>query len=207
MIKPSLRGASGRRNFAVLSLLSLVLLAGLPALAHHPVELFHWQPTPLNGLMSGLFHPVLGPDHLLFLLALSLVGLRHRAGWMLGLLAVGLGGSAVGLLVPGLPGAELLVALSLIVVALVLGERVPRQWLLPAFALHGYVLSASVLGWTAMPVAAYLVGLMLSQGLLLVVSLRLLAASAATVGPRTRTALAMAVAGSGALLALAPLLA
>jgi urease accessory protein len=207
MIKPSFRGTSGRRNVAVLGLLSAAFLAALPAQAHHAMELLHWQPTPLNGLMSGLLHPVLGPDHLLFLLALSLVGLRHRTSWMLGLLAVGLAGSALGLLVPGLPGAELLVALSLIGVALVLGERLPRPWLLPAFALHGYVLSASVLGWTAMPLAAYLVGLLLSQGLLLVVSLRLLAASAATLTPRTRTALVLAVAGSGAFLALAPLLA
>ena len=200
MIKPSFHGASGRRNVAVLGLLSAALLAALPAQAHHAMELLQWQPTPLNGLVSGLLHPVLGPDHLLFLLALSLVGLRRKASWMLALLVVGL-------LVPGLPGAELLVALSLIGVALVLGERLPRPWLLPAFALHGYVLSASVLGWTAMPLAAYLVGLLLSQGLLLVVSLRLLAASAATLTPRTRTALVLAVAGSGAFLALAPLLA
>lgn len=171
------------------------------------MELFHLKPTAFNGLISGLLHPVLGPDHLLFLLALSLVGLRHRSGWMLGLLAVGLAGSAIGLVAPGLPGAELLVALSLVVVALVLAERLPRPWLLAAFALHGYVLSASVLGWTAMPVAAYLFGLLLSQGLLLFASLRLLAASVGSIAPRTRRALALAVAGVGTLLAVAPLLA
>jgi urease accessory protein len=207
MMKQSTRGASGRRALALLGLTSLAVTAALPAQAHHAMELFHWKPTAVNGLISGLLHPVLGPDHLLFLLALSLVGLRHRSTWMLGLLAVGLAGSGMGLLVPGLPGAEVLVALSLVVVALVLSDRLPRFWLLPAFALHGYVLSASVLGWTAMPVAAYLVGLLLSQGLLLFASLRLLAAAAAAMGPQTRRALALAVAGVGALLALVPLLA
>lgn len=203
-----LRGRSGSRAAGLLGLATLAFLAtGLPAEAHHAMEALSLKPTALNGLLSGLLHPVLGPDHLLFLLALSLVGLRHRAGWMLGLLAVGLMGSALGLLLPGLPGAEVLVALSLVLVALVLAERLPRPWLLPAFALHGYVLSAAVIGWTAMPVAAYLLGLLLSQGLLLFASLRLLAVFAASLAPWVRQALVVAVAAAGTLLALAPLLA
>ena len=69
----------------------LLLLAAAPASAHHLMELFHQQqPTPLAGLLSGLGHPLLGPDHLLFLLALALVGLQRSSRWMLGLLAVGL---------------------------------------------------------------------------------------------------------------------
>jgi urease accessory protein len=157
--------------------------------------------------VSGLLHPVLGPDHLLFLLALSLVGLRQRVSWMLGLLVVGLLGSWAGLVLPGLPGAESMVALSLAVVALVLLDRLPAPWLLPAFALHGYVLSASVLGWSTMPVAGYLLGLAISQGLLLFASLQLLARSAARLAPPTRRWLALALVGAGSALALAPLLA
>lgn len=64
-------------------------------------------------------------------------------------------------------------ALSLVVVGLVLCDRLPRWALLPAFALHGYVLSAPVLGWEATPVACYCLGLLLSQGTLLLLSLRL----------------------------------
>ncbi|MFM2159280.1 MAG: hypothetical protein RLZZ124_1754 [Cyanobacteriota bacterium] len=48
--------------------------------------------------------------------------------------------------------------------------------LVPAFALHGYVLSASVVGWESTPLAAYLVGLLVSQALLLLVSLTLVRA-------------------------------
>jgi hypothetical protein len=58
-----------------------------------------------------------------------------------------------------------------------------------------------------MPVAAYLAGLLLSQGLLLLVSLRLMAHSTAAMAPRTRRLLALALAGAGGLLAFAPLLA
>ena len=212
MTKFSRDGVSGSRPslFGVAlaaSPLALLILAVSPARAHHPMQLFHWQPTPFHGLISGLLHPVLGPDHLLFLLALSLVGLRQRASWMLALLGVGLLGSWAGLVLPGLPGAEAMVALSLAVVALVLLGRLPRLMLLPAFALHGYVLSASVLGWSAMPVAAYLAGLALSQGLLLFASLQLLARSAGALAGRTRLRLALALAGAGTFLAVAPLLA
>jgi urease accessory protein len=151
-----------------------LVLGAAPASAHHLMELFQQrQPTAMAGLLSGLGHPLLGPDHLLFLLALGLVGLRQSRRWLLGLLAVGLASTGFGLLLPGLPGAELLVALSLAVEGLVLCGRLPRAVLVPAFALHGYVLSASVVGWESTPLAAYLVGLLVSQALLLLVSLTL----------------------------------
>lgn len=149
----------------------LALLLAAPAQAHHLIDISGLKPTAFNGLLSGLAHPVIGPDHLLFLLALALTGLRQRRRWMLALLLVGLLGSAAGLIGPGFAGAELLVSLTLVVEALVLLERLPRLLLLPAMALHGYVLSASVVGWSSMPVTTYLSGLMISQGCLLLLAL------------------------------------
>jgi urease accessory protein len=164
---------------AVFACLSLPLAAA-PASAHHLMELFHQsEPTPLAGVLSGLGHPLLGPDHLLFLLALGMVGLRQSGRWLIGLLATGLAASGLGLLLPGMPGAETLVALSLVLVGLVLCDRAPRWTLLPAFALHGYVLSASVIGWETTPIAAYLLGLLISQGALLLLALRLVSGAAA----------------------------
>ncbi|NDF00541.1 MAG: urease accessory protein UreJ, partial [Verrucomicrobia bacterium] len=49
------------------------LLLPAPASAHHAMAFLHMQPGPLAGIVSGLMHPVLGPDHLLFLLAIGLV--------------------------------------------------------------------------------------------------------------------------------------
>jgi urease accessory protein len=152
---------------------ALVLLFAAPASAHHLIHLFQLTPSPLTGLVSGLAHPLFGPDHLLFLLALGLVGLQKRLSWVLGLLATGLAGSCLGLALPGIPLAEPLVALSLVVVGLVLLDRLPALLLVPAFALHGYVLSAAVIGWEQSPIAFYLVGLLVSQGLLLTTSLTL----------------------------------
>jgi urease accessory protein len=168
--------ARGRAHALTAStgLLCLAALGHAPVLAHHVVGITALQPTLLNGLLSGLAHPVLGPDHLLFLLALSLLGLNQCSRWMLLLLGVGLAGSAAGLLLPGLPQAELLVAATLALLAGVLLGWLPRVVLLPAMALHGYVLSEAVLGWSTMPLASYLVGLLISQGLLLLLALQVL---------------------------------
>ena len=193
-------------GFALLGCLFLTpLVSAAPALAHHVADLGALQPTALNGVLSGLAHPVLGPDHLLFLLALSLVGLQRRLRWALGLLVVGLLGSASGLIWPGLPGAEALVAATLVAEALVLLRRLPVQALLPAMALHGYVLSGPVFGWTSMPLTAYGAGLLLSQGSLLLLSLVVLRPAVSRLSPTTLRWLALALIACGGTWALAGL--
>jgi urease accessory protein len=179
-----------------LVLVSLALAA--PAQAHHVMDLTRLAPSPLTGFLSGLAHPILGPDHLLFLCALSLVGLRRRAPWMLALLAAGLLGSVVGLVLPGLPMAEAAVAFSLVVVALIWLNDWPKALLLPAIALHGYVLSDSVIGWSRAPLAFYGLGLLLSQGLLLLVALTLLRSLADGLSPHRRALIASGLIGCGA---------
>lgn len=152
-----------------------VLALGLihpPVLAHHPfgmdelAGLSAWQ-----GLLSGIGHPLLGPDHLLFLLALTFVGLNRPRTWVLPLLAAGLGGSALSLLLPLAPGAapwaEALVALSLAAAGLVTLSALPAAWLLPLFALHGYLLGGMIVGAEPTPLASYFLGLLLAQGALL----------------------------------------
>jgi len=177
----------------------LVCLAlAAPAQAHHLMDLTRLAPAPLTGFLSGLAHPILGPDHLLFLCALSLVGLRRRAPWMLALLAAGLLGSVVGLVLPGLPMAEAAVAFSLVVVALIWLNDWPKALLLPAIALHGYVLSDSVIGWSRAPLAFYGLGLLLSQGLLLLVALTLLRSLADGLTPQCRALIAAGLIGCGA---------
>ena len=149
-----------------------LLLAG-PASAHHLMGFFHLEPTPLSGLISGLMHPILGPDHLLFLLAIGLVGLQRPRTWVVALLACGLLGAGLGLVTPGLAAVEPLVALSLVGTGLVLAGRLPAAVLVPSIALHGYALSGSVIGWEATPIAFYLIGLLISQAGLLTLGLTL----------------------------------
>lgn len=193
------------RAFALAALSGSLCLATVhtPAHAHHVVELTELQPTALNGLLSGLAHPVIGPDHLLFLLAVSLLGLQSKRCWILLLLAVGLAGSAAGLALPGLPLAELLVAATLSLVAGVLLGWLPTGLVIPAMALHGYVLSDSVLGWTSMPLISYLLGLLISQGLLLLLALQVLRPLADRLSQAGSRWFALGLVGSSVILALA----
>ncbi len=186
----------------ILPLAALLILAPLllaaPASAHHVMGLFRLSPGPLAGILSGLGHPLLGPDHLLFLLAVGLVALRARLAWVMALLATGLAASGVGLALPGLPGAETFVALSLVAVGLVLLDRLPRWVLIPAIALHGYVLSEAVVGWESTPVVFYLLGLFLSQATLLMLAVTLVRRWAAGITPGRRGLLAGLLIGVGA---------
>ena len=54
--------------------IAAALLAATPALAHHPMA---GQPmdTFVQGLMSGFGHPVLGFDHLFFVIAMGVAAL------------------------------------------------------------------------------------------------------------------------------------
>ncbi len=150
---------------------ALPLLLAAPASAHHLMDLTGMKPGILSGLLSGLAHPILGPDHLLFLLAIGLVGIVQPFRWVLALLGCGLVGNALGLALPGFPWIEPLVALSVALTGLVLARRLPPAVLVPAFLLHGYALSGAVLGWEPTPIAFYLAGLLVSQSLLLLVAL------------------------------------
>ncbi|MBM5800668.1 MAG: hydantoin utilization protein A [Cyanobacteria bacterium K_DeepCast_35m_m2_023] len=186
---------------------AIVLLSAGAAEAHHLADVNALAPTPLNGLLSGLAHPVLGPDHLVFLLALSLVGLQHRRRWMGLLLIAGLVGSLAGVLVPGLPGAEVVLALTLMLEALTLLGRLPAWVLLPAMALHGYALSGAVVGWTTTHLFSYFAGLLLSQGLLLLLALTLVQRAGQGLGARWRACCASLLIGLGGSLAIAQVLA
>ena len=122
-------------------------------------------------MISGIGHPLLGPDHLLFLLAIALVGLRQPRRWVLPLLALGLGGSLLSQLVP-LPSAletaaEACVSLTLVLEGLVILGRLPVWLLLPAISLHGYLLGGAVIGAEPAPLFAYGLGLLIGQGVLL----------------------------------------
>lgn len=158
----------------LLLVLATALLASHPALAHHPmggtVPATFWQ-----GLLSGIGHPVIELDHLLFLLgaavAVGLAGVPARQAALL-LPAYAFAG-AVGTTVhaPGfeIPRAELAIAASLLAVAAALWlRRLPGLALAAGFAFlagfaHGYAYGEAVVGAEATPLLAYLSGLALVQ--------------------------------------------
>ena len=76
--------------------MTLSLFGLLPTvLAHHPFGMEEVSLSPIQGFLSGVGHPLLGPDHFLFLVALMLVGWDQPRRWIPTLLAVGLLGSAL----------------------------------------------------------------------------------------------------------------
>jgi len=139
-------------------------LALLPriAWAHH----FMGGGLPQTFVLSGLGHPVIGLDHAAFIVAAGFF-LATVEGGMWGVLALIVGallGAALHLAGAGLPGAEIGVALSVILIGGLVAarRRVGLTWLAGglalAGALHGYAYAESVFGAEATPLVAYLVG-------------------------------------------------
>ena len=141
------------------------LLLASPALAHHPMGGEAPQ-TVLHGLISGLAHPVIGLDHLSFVvligLAAALAG-RSMAGPAV-FIGATLAGTAVHLAGIALPLAEVVIMASVVVLGalLVAGRQVAGPVALAGFAVagifHGWAYGEAVIGSTPMPVFAYLLG-------------------------------------------------
>ena len=150
---------------------ALLALAGTdPALAHH-MEGGTLPATFASGLLSGLGHPVIGLDHLAFIVAAGLlVGAAGLPLWLpLVFVAASLGGVAVHLALLGLPAVELVIASSVCLAGVLLatGRRMPGGAWAAIFAVaglfHGYAYGEAIVGSEPTPLGAYLVGLALVQ--------------------------------------------
>ena len=167
----SIQGCQRPIRWAALGIIPLLLL-GSPAFAHHPFGMGDSsQLTGWTGLVSGIGHPLLGPDHLLFLLAIAFIGLKRPVAWILPMLAIGLGSSLISQFIPlpdvVAPWAEALVSLSLVVEGLIALSVAPATWLLPLFGLHGFLLGSTIVGAEPTPLLAYFFGLLIGQAVLL----------------------------------------
>ena len=181
----------------------LLGLVARPAFAHHVMD-GRLPATFADGLLSGLGHPVIGLDHLAFVIAAGLaVGL---AGASLATPALLVGASIAGVLLHvaavGLPGGELLVAASVVAAGLVIasGKTAPGlAWAL-LFALggfvHGYAFGESIVGADRSALGGYLTGLALVQAALatgIALAARASLISGAALAPRAAGAVIAAV--------------
>lgn len=181
------------------------MLAPTAALAHHvmggkvPV-------TFMQGLLSGLAHPIIGLDHFAAVVGVGILAALLGRGVLpvLAFSAAMILGVVLHLASANIPAAEVLVGLSTLMIGGVVALRLSLG-LLPAAALfaaagvvHGYALGESIVGAEPSPLGAYLAGLLAIQTIIAV------AAYAAMIrfrhrAPRFNRA---GMAASGALIAL-----
>jgi urease accessory protein len=149
-----------------LATLLALLLVGSPAFAH--------TGSMAGGFIGGFAHPLFGPDHVVAMVAVGLWGafLGAPAIWLLPIvfpLVMAFGG-VIGILGLPLPGVEIGIALSAIVLgAMVLLAARPPLWiaaaLVGAFAVfHGYAHGAELPPGT--DAVAYSVGFVVATGML-----------------------------------------
>jgi len=144
----------------------LLMLTPVPAAAH--------TGSLSGGFLGGFTHPLFGPDHVVAMVAVGLWGAFLGAPAMFVLpivfpLVMAVGG-VLGILGVSLPGAEIAIAASAIVLGLMVASAArPPLWLaatiVGAFAIfHGYAHGAELPAGT--DAAAYSIGFVMATGLL-----------------------------------------
>ncbi|MCF7983092.1 MAG: HupE/UreJ family protein [Thiohalocapsa sp.] len=160
----SSRAAYASRPFLAASGL---LLAAAPAFAHHPMGGMTPE-TFGQGFLSGLGHPVIGLDHLAFLIIAAMLTftLKGAARFTvpMAFIAATVAGTLLHLGAANIPLAEALVAATVVVGAVLVLARSSLQALVMAavFAVsgifHGYAYGEAVVGAETTPILAYLLG-------------------------------------------------
>ena len=140
------------------------------AVAHHATggEL---PSTVWQGLLSGLGHPIIGIDHLAFIMGIGLMA--HLVGRIALLPLLFVVGTVLGCILHiqgyDLPWSELVITASVVVAAGIVAThvRVPIIILSSLFvvagAFHGYAYGESIIGAERAPLAAYVVGFAVIQ--------------------------------------------
>jgi urease accessory protein len=181
------------------------MFAPAEALAHHMMG-GKLPVTFMQGLLSGLGHPIIGLDHFAAIVGVGILaavigrGVRPVLAFSAALIL----GVVLHLASANIPAAEVLVGLStlliggLVALRLSLGVLPAAVLFAAAGVVHGYALGESIVGAESSPLGAYLAGLLAVQTIIAV------AAYAATTRIQRRApALDRAgMAAAGALIAL-----
>jgi urease accessory protein len=156
------------KKISIYSMLGAVMAS--PALAHHPLG-GETPQTLIHGFLSGIGHPIIGFDHLAFVLGVGLLAAFQTsrlvlpagfvAGTALGTLMI-LGGVA-------LPAVEIVITMSVLLVGVLgmIGRKLSLalSGLIAALAgmFHGWAYGEAVIGAEPAPVMAYIVGFGFTQ--------------------------------------------
>lgn len=159
----------------LVGILILETLISSPASAHHPLD----GRLPANlfeGMMSGFGHPVIGFDHLAFVIASGLIALGITGGVMIPIafvVATAMG-AGIHLASIDLPLPEIFIAASVVLFGVLLVLRGKKQqdrnYVLIISSLaglaglfHGFAYGEGIFGAEATPLMAYLIGFTIVQ--------------------------------------------
>lgn len=151
-----------------------------PVFAHHLMS-GEAPSTLLQGLLSGLAHPVIGPDHFVFLLVAGILACKLETPMRFIAPAVFVLSSLIGTVLHAsgihMPGSEILIAVTVIAGGLFVVKRLHLAampvtiFFSGAGLFHGYAYADAILGVEVAPLAAYLAGLLLIQYALMVAAM------------------------------------
>ena len=156
----------GRDRVRIAAVGTLALLGGtVPSWAHHPLG-GEVPSTAFHGFLSGIGHPVIGLDHLAFILAMGV------AAWVIGrpillpllFIVATVFGTLLHVSSIGLPLVEAVVSLTVLLAgALLVSGRsmnlpITATLFLVAGLFHGHAYGEAVFGAEATPLFAYLFG-------------------------------------------------
>lgn len=152
------------------AIVTTVCATSLPALAHHVMD-GKMPSTFAQGLLSGFGHPIIGIDHMLFIIGVGLLAgvLGRKFLLPLAFIAGTLGGAAVHLsgVEVGLAELAVLASLAFMAVAVFMSIRMPALLIAGLVAVgglfHGYAYAESIFGAEPTPLYAYLAGFAIIQ--------------------------------------------
>ena len=151
-------------GFGLIAAIAILSLAQ-PALAHHPLG-GNLPANMFEGFLSGVGHPVIGLDHLAFVIAAGLIAATKPRGFLIPLAFViaSVVGTGLHLQLFSLPAPEIVISASVAIfgVILAMGQRLSLRIVVLLGALagifHGYAYGEAIFGAEASPMVAYLAG-------------------------------------------------
>jgi urease accessory protein len=156
----------------VRSIVFALALVGVtsPASAHHVMG-GALPGSALDGLLSGVGHPLIGLDHAAFLIGVGVAAafLPSAMTTILAFVVATVAGCLLHVAGVVLPMAEIVVAASVLMLGVLVlsgrrfGGAVYAALFLVAGVFHGFAYGASIIGAEPPPLAAYLVGFALIQ--------------------------------------------
>lgn len=151
----------------------VVLLIAVPAYAHHPMGGVT-PSTLVEGLLSGIGHPIIGIDHLVFVIGIGLAASFLSRGLAMPGFFVGatLLGTGIHLMAFSLPFVEVVISASVLLLGVMIFVKRSQPlaiWaslFVVAGIFHGYAYGEAIIGAEATPLVSYLAGFAIIQYLI-----------------------------------------